>query len=139
MAQIFQTWPDAPPLAERIDEGRGSVFFAHHAHYAAATTAALPLPQRRQGFDVASRHILDTRLMIAWAREFEQAGDRDRALHLAQRLREFRNPAARAFFAPCDRPTAGPDGTPEPPPPFPCGQPGRALRWQDFLPPRGGG
>jgi O-antigen ligase len=139
VAQVFQTWPDAPPLAERIDEGRGSVFFAHHAHYAAATTAALPPPQRRQGFDVASRHILDTRLMIAWAREFEQAGDRERALYIAQRLREFRNPAARAFFAPCERPTAGPDGQPLPPPPFPCGQPTRALGWQDFLPERGGG
>jgi len=138
VAQVFQTWPDAPPLAERIDEGRGSVFFAHHAHYAAATTAALPPAQRRQGFDAASRHILDTRLMIAWAREFEQAGDRERALHIAQRLREFRNPAARAFFVPCDRPPAGPDSRPEPPPPFPCGQPTRALAWQDFLPERGG-
>jgi hypothetical protein len=142
VAQVFQTWPDAPPLAERIEEGRTSVFFAHHAHYAAATVApalaALTGEERRQGFDAASRHILDTRLMIAWAREFEQAGDRERALHIAQRLREFRNPAARAFFAPCDRPPAGPDGRPEPPPPFPCGQPTRALGWQDFLPERGG-
>jgi O-antigen ligase len=135
VVQVFQSWPDAPPLAERIDDGRHSVFFAHHAHYAAATTSALPPAQRRDAFDVASRHILDTRLMIAWAKAFEQAGDHDRALHLAQRLREFRNPAARSFFAPCTPPAQAAD-TVTPAPAFPCGQPARALGWQDFLPPR---
>jgi hypothetical protein len=143
VAQVFQSWPGAPPLSERIEEGRGSIFFSHHAHYAAATVApaltALTEAERRQGFGAASRHILDTRLMIAWARAFEEAGDRDRALHLAQRLREFRNPATRAFFAPCDRPPAGPDGQATPSPPFPCGAPSRVLGWRDFLPPREGG
>ncbi len=135
VVQIFQSWPDAPPLAERIDDGRHSVFFAHHAHYAAATTSALPASQRREAFDTASRHILDTRLMIAWAKALEQAGDRDRALYIAQRLREFRNPAARTFFAPC-APTAQAAAPAAPAPPFPCGAPARALDWQDFVPPR---
>jgi hypothetical protein len=142
VASVFQSWAGAPPLAERIADARDSVFFAHHAHYAAATTKALPSAEQRRGFEVASRHILDTRLMIAWARAFEEAGDRDRALHLTQRLREFRNPSSRVFFAPCNvaagaGATAAPASSTAPaaePPPFPCSAPSRPLAWQDFLP-----
>lgn len=141
VASVFQSWAGAPPLAERIADARGSLFFAHHAHYAAATTKALPQAEQRRGFEVASRHILDTRLMIAWARAYEEAGDRDRALHLAQRLREFRNPSSRVFFAPCGAAagagSAAPavsTATPAEPPAFPCGTPSRPLAWQDFLP-----
>ena len=40
--------------------------------------------------------------MIAWARRWHEAGEMDKARHLAQRLREFRNPQADEFFAVCD-------------------------------------
>ena len=36
---IFAPGEDAAPLAQRIEAGRKSVFFAHHADYAAATSA----------------------------------------------------------------------------------------------------
>jgi O-antigen ligase len=100
------------PLADRIEAGKRSLFFAHHAHYAAATTAARPADVA-DDFLVASHFLLDTRLMMAWARAYAQAGDLARARHLADRLREFRNEASAEFFDACRAPAA-------PEPPFQC-------------------
>ena len=46
-------------------------------------------------FERAPHYLLDTRLMMAWAKALDEAGDVERARHLAQRLREFRNAAGR--------------------------------------------
>ncbi len=127
VVEIFSPPAAAAPLEERIASGQRSWFFAHHADYAAATTteppaAALP------AFARASHHLLDTRLMIAWAQALSQTGrrgDLDRARHLAARLREFRNPAADDFFAPCaDRAQRSK--------PFQCQAPERIYDWRDF-------
>ncbi len=67
--------------------------------------------------------------MIAWAKALAAAGEQDKARHLAQRLREFRNPLAKAFFAPCDEP-----GQVQPPP-FQCQPPQVALPWSAFTQP----
>jgi O-antigen ligase len=135
VAEIFAARPGAAPLAQRIEAGKRSLFFAHHAHYAAATVSDTPA-QELASFDIAAHHLLDTRLMMAWAEAFAQAGDLDRARHLAQRLREFANPASAEFFAACDRARA--DGQPAAQWPFQCAPPARALTWQDFLPQRRG-
>jgi O-antigen ligase len=135
VAEIFAARPGAAPLAQRIEAGKRSWFFAHHAHYAAATVSDTPA-QELAAFDIAAHHLLDTRLMMAWAEAFAQAGDLDRARHLAQRLREFANPASAEFFAACDRARA--DGQPAAQWPFQCAPPARALTWQDFLPQRRG-
>ena len=122
---IYAPPPGALPLAQRIDDGSRSLLFAHHAQYAAATTAAQP-EQAMASFSVATHHLLDTRLMVAWAEALSAAGDVERARHLAARLREFRNKNANAFFEPCDR---------QPPPkplPFQCTPPSRAMDWRDF-------
>jgi O-antigen ligase len=121
----------APPqdnratLVERIVEGRHSWFFAHHADYAMVTTldgaAALP-----GAFDRATHFLLDTRLMIAWANGLAARGDVDRARHIAARLREFRNPGAADFFAPCDDAAIADK-------PFQCSPPERRYSWRDFL------
>jgi O-antigen ligase len=117
---IFTPGPDAAPLAERIAAGERSVYFAHHAHYAAATTAAEPA-QAMPSFSVASHFLLDTRLMLAWAKAYAEAGDSARARHLADRLREFRNGASKAFFDACTGPaSAAAAGTPASAPPFQC-------------------
>jgi len=76
-------------------------------------------------FARASHYLLDTRLMVAWAEALAQSGDIERARHLAARLREFRNPAADEFFAPCADATLQPR-------PFQCDAPSRALDWRDF-------
>jgi O-antigen ligase len=112
-------------LVERIVEGRHSWFFAHHADYALVTTidgaAALP-----GAFDRSAHFLLDTRLMVAWAQGLAARGDVDAARYLAARLREFRNPGADAFFAPCDNPAVADK-------PFQCQPPERAYTWRDFV------
>ena len=134
---IFHSPPDAPPLEERIARGERSVLFAHHAHYAAATTSSEPEAELRS-LQQAAHHLLDTRLMIAWARAYAGTDDIDRARYLAARLREFRNPAADEFFAPCPRegdkvsavPASEGAGLP-----FQCVLPERRprLSWESFI------
>jgi hypothetical protein len=124
---IFSPPAAARPLEERIAAGQRSWFFAHHADYAAATTVERPA-DAMAAFTRASHHLLDTRLMIAWADALAQSGDVERARHLAARLREFRNPAADEFFAPCADAVLRPR-------PFQCEAPQRALDWRDFRSP----
>jgi O-Antigen ligase/Virulence factor membrane-bound polymerase, C-terminal/Protein glycosylation ligase len=131
VADIFAARPGAAPLEQRIEAGKRSVFFAHHAHYAAATVSDTP-GQVIVSFDIASHHLLDTRLMMAWAKAFAEVGDLDRARHLAERLREFRNPDSANFFAECDKARA--EGLAQSAWPFQCTPPSRTLTWQDFLP-----
>ena len=116
-----------PATYALIAAGQRSWFFAHHADYAAATTADRPADVMA-AFKRAPHHLLDTRLMIAWAEALAQSGvsgDVDRARHIAARLREFHNPGADAFFAPCK------DGAPAPRP-FQCDPPSRLYSWRDF-------
>lgn len=118
---IFAPGDSAAPLAARIEHGRGSWFFAHHADYALVTISdATPAE-----FGRAPHYLLDSRLMTAWAEALAAAGDVDRARHVAARLREFRNANAGAFFAPCDDPSVTDK-------PFQCQPPERAWRWSDF-------
>ena len=132
VAAIFEARRGAAPLEQRIEAGKRSVFFGHHAHYAAATVSDTPA-QEMPAFAIATHHLLDTRLMLAWAQAYAQAGDLERARHLAQRLREFRNPASADFLAECGR--ARDDGQPGAPSPFQCSPPSVVLSWQDFLSP----
>ena len=121
---IFTPPASATPLDERIADGQQSWFFAHHADYAAATTAARPA-DAMAAFKRAPHHLLDTRLMIAWATALAQSGEVDKARYLAARLREFRNPAADEFFSACDDEA-------EASKPFQCEKPERAWTWRDF-------
>ena len=121
---IFSPPAAARSLEERIADGQRSWFFAHHADYAAATTAD-PAADAMAAFKRAPHHLLDTRLMTAWAQALAQSGDVDRARHVAARLREFRNPGSDEFFAPC----ADAALTPRP---FQCEAPVRAYDWRDF-------
>ena len=120
---IFAPPDNAPPLAQRIDDGRRSVFFAHHADYAAATTAEHP-SQAMASFLRAPHYLLDSRLMTAWATALNEAGDTDHARYIAQRLKEFRNEQAAPFFAPCEAPASSP--------PFQCVPPARGFVYEDF-------
>jgi hypothetical protein len=62
---IYAPADDAGPLAERIERGQGSVFFSHHADYAAATTTEPP-SRAMAAFDTTTHSLLDSRLMMAW-------------------------------------------------------------------------
>jgi O-antigen ligase len=93
-------------LEERIRIGQRSVLFGHHADYAKVTMAERP-EEVADAFGRTVYHLLDTRLMIAYAKALAARGQEIEARHVAARLREFRNPAAEAFFAPCQAPTQG--------------------------------
>ncbi len=126
VVSIFEPGDAAPPLAERIAAGRHSALFAHHADYAAATSSTSPAEVLR-AVDGAKHFLLDTRLMTAWAHALADSGDVERARHMAARLREFHNPASRAFFAPCDV-----DLPPAPSSPFQCTPPASVMDDRDF-------
>jgi O-antigen ligase len=100
VTEIFEPGNSAVPLAERIAIGQRSVLFSHHADYAAATTASSP-DAALGAIEGAKHFLLDTRLMIAWSRGLAASGNIEGAQYLADRLREFRNPASKDFFAPC--------------------------------------
>ena len=123
---IFAPPDNAAPLAQRIEAGRRSWFFAHHADYAAVTTTDHPA-EAMASFKTATHYLLDSRLMMAWAKALNDAGDTDRARYVAQRLREFRNDGAAAFFEPCGEPAQ-----PGVALPFQCLEPQRPLRYEDF-------
>lgn len=125
---IFKSRSATLPLAARIERGQASVLFAHHAHYAAATSSSDPATQL-PAFAQAAHFLLDARLLKAWAQAWYASGDLDRAAYLTSRLREFGHSQSREFFAPCQ--------TTPPVPDFPCQAPSRPLTWRDFLPPKG--
>ena len=134
VAAIFSASPGDPPLEQRIARGQRSVFFAHHADYA-AVTSGVPVADPAHAFDRASHYLLDSRLMIAWAQSLAARRETDAARHVAERLREFKKSDAEEFFEPCpDRavaPAAAAPGLP-----FQCVLPSRTLSWREFLPRR---
>ncbi|MBQ0961991.1 O-antigen ligase C-terminal domain-containing protein [Ideonella sp. 4Y11] len=123
---VFSAGDGRSTLEQRIARGQGSLLFGHHADYAAVTVAETPSTEM-PAFDRATHALLDTRLMIAWARALDELGQRDRARFLVERLREFRNPDAREFLGVCDAPPS--------PPPFQCEAPERVYTPADFTRP----
>ena len=127
---IFSSAEGAPPLAQRIESGRRSLFFSHHADYAAVTSGvALGNPQA--SFASTTHYLLDNRLIVAWSEWLAAQGELDLARHLAARLREFRSPEAEEFFAACPKralPLAEAAGLP-----FQCQLPQRVPHWREFL------
>jgi len=123
---IFSPTETAAPLPERIARGQKSWFFSHHADYAAVTTTDHPSEQM-DAFKGATHYLLDTRLMMAWAKAYAERGDLERARNIAQRLREFHNEKSDDFFAECDdAPPSGPER------PFQCDPPAKVMGPEDF-------
>ena len=128
VAVIFSASGDAAPLEQRIAAGQRSIFFGHHADYAAVTSGAPPRDPEH-AFDRAVHYLLDTRLMVAWARSLAQTGHLDEARHLSERLREFRKEDAVEFYAPCP----GAAVAAAPGLPFQCELPQRTPDWRQFV------
>ena len=129
VAAIFTANPGDAPLEQRIAAGQRSVFFAHHADYAAVTSGVTPADPAR-AFDRVSHYLLDTRLMTAWAKSLAERGDLDAARHIAARLREFNKVDAEELFEPCPNAAVAP----APGLPFQCELPTRVMSWREFLP-----
>ncbi|HET7864819.1 MAG TPA: Wzy polymerase domain-containing protein [Burkholderiaceae bacterium] len=124
VATIFE--PHIPggtaPLAERIERGRRGLLFGQHADYARVTMAERP-QDVFDSFDRPLFHLLDTRLMIAYAKALAGRGEVDKARDVAARLREFNKPEAEEFFEVCQTTPAA----------FQCG-PDPALAYEALLP-----
>ncbi|MDP1912185.1 PglL family O-oligosaccharyltransferase [Brevundimonas sp.] len=137
VAAIFSSTSDAP-LEQRIAAGQRSLFFAHHADYA-EVTSGVPVRDPAHAFDRAAHYLLDTRLMMAWARSLAERGELDAARHLAERLREFRNADAKEFFEPCPQAASAAGAASAASAailgqPFQCERPVKAPGWQAYLP-----
>ncbi len=132
VAVIYTARAQSSPLPERIAAGQHSVLFAHHADYAAVTSGTHP-GRVDPAFDRVSHYLLDTRLMMAWADALAAQGDTDLARQLAARLREFRKPDAKEFFAACPesaKPIAAATAAAAP---YACEQPTTVVGWSRYL------
>lgn len=126
VVEIYLPSANAPALEQRIARGQRSVFYRYQADYALATTMD-PADLKPEAFSITTHALLDARLMLAWAKALDAQGRSDEARYVAARLKEFRNPMAKEFFAACDKPA------PDQPPPFQCQPPSRPLTWRDLL------
>ncbi|REG13885.1 PglL family O-oligosaccharyltransferase [Roseateles depolymerans] len=100
IVHIYAPPADAASLEDRMAAGQRSPLFDLQADYAVATV----LPAGAEALVAAQRtghHLIDTRLMVAWARSLAAVGEVDKARYLAQRLKEFRNPVGDEFFEEC--------------------------------------
>ncbi|MFO1269378.1 MAG: Wzy polymerase domain-containing protein, partial [Rubrivivax sp.] len=129
---IFASSDGDLPLAQRIEAGRRSVFFAHHADYA-AVTSGVPMHDAATSFADTTHYLLDSRLMIAWAGWLAQQGRADLARHLAACLREFRSEDSTEFFAECPGLVAPPAGSVPATAPVQCQRPARTPNWHEYL------
>jgi len=123
---IFAPPAGAGSLEQRIADGRKSILFGHHADYAAATVAEHPGTQM-QAFERAPHYLLDSRLMVAWAKALDESGESDKARYVAARLKEFRNELTAEYFAECRPGSAASEAVP-----FQCRAPTRTFRFEDF-------
>jgi O-antigen ligase len=125
VSAIFGPADDGRTLEERIARGQRSWFFAHHADYARITSFEDVAPARLAEFRRATHHLLDTRLLIAWARAHEREGQIEKARWIADRLRELRQESAEPFFAPCGDAAVAVK-------PFQCTPASVRFSWRDF-------
>ena len=84
---IHQVSRDRDALARAVATARASKLYGHFGDYAAIMLAG----DRAEilMFDRPVRHVLDERLLTAWARALERSGDTERAAHVVARAREF--------------------------------------------------
>jgi O-antigen ligase len=127
MAAIYTNDGRGLSLGERIVRAQTSIFFRHHADYGIATITEPP-SQAIYSFASPTHTLLDTRIMIAWARALNEIGQEDKSRYLAERLREFNNPDSDAFFSVCKNSTASSDQQP-----LQCQPSLQPHQWREFL------
>jgi O-antigen ligase len=105
VVEIYVPPQNAGSLEARIERGQRSLFFSAQADYAAATSLP-PGPAALAATRRTAHHLIDVRLMMAWAKSLEASGDVDRARYVVERLREFRGKQAEDWLAECELPWA---------------------------------
>lgn len=112
---------DGRSLEERIEAGQRTWWYSRQADYAAATALGLS-PAALAAAQRAGHVLIDTRLLIAWAKNLHAAGETDKARYLVARLQEFRKPDGDAWMAECE---ADPSL-------WQCSPPQGTYTWRDF-------
>ena len=131
-AEIYAPHEGAAPLADRIALSQKQPWWGYQADYAEVTVPDDDEPSPPPVLFRRTLHnLVDTRLMLAYARSLAEHGELDKARYVVERLKEFRNPAAKAFLAECQQPV--PTGQEAP---FQCSPPTRSYTWRELLPGR---
>ena len=125
VAPIYAGSTSKLPLAQRIAIGQRSWLFSHHADYA-ASVSTMPPSRAIGAIQRASHMTVDSRLLMAWAAALDESGDVGRARYLADRLREFHNPASEDFLGACNRSDIAETL-------FQCTSASEPLTWHDFV------
>lgn len=84
---IHQNSRDRNALASAVATARASKLYGHFGDYAAIMLASDRAELSM--FNRPVRHVLDERLLTAWARALERSGDTERAAYVIARAREF--------------------------------------------------
>lgn len=100
--RVFAPADSRQPLDERIARGQLSPLFGHHADYAAATLAPEQVPLAVFGRPLD--HLIDVRLMVAYARALHARGHGPEALAVVRRLKEFRRVESMRALPDCRSP-----------------------------------
>ncbi|ANH70875.1 hypothetical protein ABE85_23840 [Mitsuaria sp. 7] len=127
IVHIYAPPAGAVSLDDRIAAGQRSPLFALQADYAEATVqppGAVALEASR----LTGHHLIDTRLLMAWAKSLNAVGETDKARYLVQRLREFRNAASEEWLSECDE-VAALNAAAKP---FQCEPPQREYSFREF-------
>lgn len=127
VVHIYAPPLDAAPLDARIAAGQRSPLFALQADYAAATVSA-PGPEALEAARRTGHHLIDLRLMIAWAKSLHATGRTDEARYVVERMKEFRNRQGDDFLQEC----AQIDALKVAPRPFQCDPPSREYGYRDL-------
>lgn len=131
-ANIYAPRAGAGPLDQRIEFGQKMAWFGYQADYAFVTVPDDDEPTKPPiAFRRTLHNLLDARLMIAYAKSLNAAGETDKARFVVAQLKEFKNPLEKAFLKPCAEPKAPGQISAEP---FQCQPPSRSYQWQELLP-----
>ena len=129
-ANIYAPRPGAGALSQRIAFGQQRLWFGYQADYAQATGPDEDEPSLPpSAFSRTLHNLVDSRLMIAYARSLAEHGEVDKARYIVARLNEFKSRMGREFVAPCEKaPASGPER------PFQCDPPKGRYTWREVLP-----
>jgi hypothetical protein len=129
-ANIYAPRPGAGALSQRIEFGQQRLWFGYQADYAQATGPDEDEPSLPPAaFGRTLHNLVDSRLMIAYARSLAEHGEVDKARYIVARLNEFKSRMGREFVAPCAKAPA--TGSKRP---FQCDPPKGRYTWRDVLP-----
>ncbi len=137
-ANIYAPRPWAGALSDRIAFGQDRLWFGYQADYAHVTGPDEDEPSLPPAaFGRTLHNLVDSRLMIAYARSLAEHGEVDKARYIVARLKEFKSRLGKEFVAPCaSLPAAAPaassaDGADRP---FQCDPPKGRYTWREVLP-----